>query len=143
MSRSQTVSSDPSLGSYRNYITGYMLSLVLTGASFFLVQRHFWSGHFIFSDNYMLTALIFLSVTQLFVQLIFFLHLDKDSDRRWNLTVLAFAATVVITIVFGTLWIMKSIDSRQPGYSKTHDGQKLKSPQKIDEYIIKNEGIKK
>jgi cytochrome o ubiquinol oxidase operon protein cyoD len=64
----------------------------------------------------------------LLVQLIFFLHLGRGSNVRWNILVLSFASLVVIIIVTGSLWIMNNLDYHMGG----HD---------MDTYIIKDEGI--
>lgn len=134
---------DSSRGSFWGYVTGFGLSLALTGVSFYLVQRHAKNQHSSPSDDFILIALAVLAITQLLVQLVFFLHLDRESKPRWNFTVLTFAATVVVILVFGSVWIMNSLNSRHPGYGQTHDGHELKSPQQTEQYIIDDEGIKR
>lgn len=134
---------ESSLGSFWGYLAGFCLSLILTGVSFYLVHRHAESQRLSPSDDFILIALAVLAVTQLFVQLIFFLHLDRESKPRWNFTVLSFAATVVFILVFGSIWIMNSLGSSHPGYGHTRDGHELKSPQQTEQYIIDSEGIKK
>ncbi len=134
---------ESSTGSIWGYIAGFGLSLMLTGVSFYLVHRHIDSRHISPSDDFMLIALMMLAVIQLFVQLIFFLHLDSESKPRWNASVLAFAATVVLILVLGSIWIMNSLDYNHPRNIKTHDGQELNTPQQTDDYIIEDEGIDK
>ena len=65
----------------------------------------------IFSGWTLVGALAALAVAQLMVQLVFFLHLGTESKPRWNLTVVLFALMVVVILVFGSLWIMKNINT--------------------------------
>ena len=94
---------DNGQGSVRAYVIGFALSLVLTLASYVIATKelaHGWG---------LIYALSVLAVTQLFVQLVFFLHVGRESKPRWNTTALLFAAMVVLIIVFGSLWIMKGL----------------------------------
>jgi len=56
-----------------------------------------------------------LAVIQMFVQLIFFLHLGKENKPRWNTLIFAFMLLVLLIVVLGTLWIMHSLDTRVMG----------------------------
>jgi cytochrome o ubiquinol oxidase operon protein cyoD len=105
------------------YITGFVLSVVLTIVAYLLVQRHVSSGHAAISHGVLVFMITSLALIQLMVQLVFFLHLDSESKPRWNLTVLLFAAMVLVIIVFGSLWIMNNLNYHQ----ETQD--------QIDKYI--------
>jgi cytochrome o ubiquinol oxidase operon protein cyoD len=104
-------------GSLRSYATGFVLSLVLTFAAYFLVVDHVLTG------NLLIAAIMGLAVAQLLVQLLFFLHLGRGSDSRWNLTVFAFMLLVLVIVVFGSLWIMNNLNYN------------MMSPQNMDEYM--------
>ena len=116
----------------RNYIAGYIFSLSLTLAAFLLVWRYVDSDRQMFSEGVLLAWIAALALVQLFAQLIFFLHLGRESKPRWNLAVLAFAATIVIILVFGSLWIMASLNYR---------GGHEMSPEQTETYIIEDEGF--
>lgn len=88
---------------HRAYLVGFGLSLLLTLAAYLSVNEGWADG---WSLTYLLSGL---AVTQLFVQLVCFLHLGRESRPHWNLQVLVFAAGVVVIIVFGSLWIMKNL----------------------------------
>jgi cytochrome o ubiquinol oxidase operon protein cyoD len=87
-------------GTYKSYIQGFVLSIVITTIAFALV------GFKVLSPIALCITVAVLAVVQLFVQLIFFLHLSTDSEARWNLVSAVFALIVVLIIVAGTLWIM-------------------------------------
>jgi cytochrome o ubiquinol oxidase operon protein cyoD len=114
---------DHSSGSLKSYSIGFGLSLVLTLMAYLSVTKHIASG---WGLIFVLTAL---ALVQLLVQLLFFLHLGRESKPRWNLQVMLFAAGVVFIIVFGSLWIMKNL--------QYNHSQSL-TPQEI----IKDEGLK-
>jgi len=129
-----------SSGSYAAYIAGFVISLSLTLAAYFLVKRHADSHHLVYSDTFLLIMVSALALTQLFAQLVFFLHLDRESKPWWNNTALAFAAIVVVILVAGSIWIMANLDYHH-GTEKTHDGHNLTDPEQVNNYIIRDEGI--
>jgi cytochrome o ubiquinol oxidase operon protein cyoD len=87
---------------------------MLTLTAYLMVLRHVNSYHTAISHDTLIFMLVGLALTQLLTQLIFFLHLDRESKPRWNMTVLLFAVTVVVIIVFGSLWIMDNLNYHQP-----------------------------
>ena len=111
-------------GSLRSYLVGFVLSLALTLTAYFLVVDHVLSG------AALLAAILVLAITQLVVQLIFFLHLARESHPRWNLTVFGFMLVVLVILVFGSLWIMKNLNYHTD-----------MTPEQTDEFIIQDEGV--
>jgi cytochrome o ubiquinol oxidase subunit IV len=113
------------LGTYKNYISGFGLSLILTLLAYSIVWWHVHSRHIAFSHRFIMSTIMVLALTQLLVQLIFFLHVGRESRPRWNLTVLIFAAGVVVILVGGSLWIMYNLNyhmqSHQTDQSIIHD----------------------
>lgn len=96
-------------GSIAGYVVGFGLSLMLTFVAFFLVA-HRNSKPDVFTHRFLMVSIVALAIVQLFVQLLFFLHLDRESKPRWNLMVAVFAATIVLILVLGTLWIMNNLN---------------------------------
>ncbi len=127
MSEQKTVVArhDTTHGSVRSYTIGFVLSLVLTLTAYLLVVND------VFSSWTLVGVLATLAITQLVVQLIYFLHLGRESRPRWNLTVMSFAVMVVVILVFGSLWIMKNLQ-----YNHTH----TMSPSDTTKFIIHDEG---
>lgn len=83
---------------------GFVLSIVLTLAAYFLVDKQLLKG---------LTLEIAISVIaliQVFCQLVFFLHLGEEPKPRWQLHLFFFMMGVIVIIVGGTLWIMHNLD---------------------------------
>lgn len=91
-------------GSYLSYTIGFILSIALTLAAYFLVVEKILTG------TQLMLAIVSLAVVQLLVQLVFFLHLGRESSPRWNQMVFWFAAGVVLIVVIGSIWIMENLD---------------------------------
>jgi cytochrome o ubiquinol oxidase operon protein cyoD len=110
-------------GTTRSYTIGFILSIVFTLAAYFSVTEH------IFSGNLLLAILFGLALIQFFIQLVFFLHLGKESKPRWNLTIFSFMILVVVMIVAGSIWIMKNLDYH------------MRTPAETDKTIMSDEAI--
>ncbi len=120
----QTIPPPPSgRGTSGSYVAGYILSLILTVTAFILVANQVFSGRFL------VLAIVELAIAQLLVQLLLFLHLDRESKPRWNLLAFLFAVLVVGILVFGSLWIMHNLNYH------------MSSPSEMDSNIIRDEGI--
>ncbi|WP_444896628.1 cytochrome o ubiquinol oxidase subunit IV [Microbulbifer sp. SSSA005] len=90
----------------RLYITGYILSIVLTLAAFAAVLT-------IGRENKSVLILVaLLGVAQLVVQLKYFLNVTTQRDRRDNLTLILFSSLILLIIVLGTVWIMGNLAVR-------------------------------
>jgi cytochrome o ubiquinol oxidase operon protein cyoD len=111
-------------GTLGTYVTGFVLSLLLTGTAYGLVWDHVHSRHEVFSHHFLMAAVLGLAVLQLLVQLVFFLHMSRESKPRWNVLVLLFATGVVLIVVLGSLWIMDHLNYRM-----------MSSPSEVNKYI--------
>ena len=49
-------------------------------------------------------------LAQFFTQLLFFLHLGRETKPRWKLLVFLFMTMIVAILVFGSLWIMYNLN---------------------------------
>ena len=86
------------------YITGFILSLLLTVTAFICVMNQVLTGRLL------VLTIVCLAIAQLLVQLVFFLHLANETKPRLNLLVFSFMLLVVGIIVGGSLWIMHNLD---------------------------------
>ncbi|MBS0623119.1 MAG: cytochrome o ubiquinol oxidase subunit IV [Verrucomicrobia bacterium] len=93
-------------GNFKEYITGFLLSLLLTFTAYFLVVEKLLVGWKLYS------ALALLGGIQAVVQLFLFLHLGKDVKPQWKLLIFCFMLMVLSIIVAGSLWIMYSLNER-------------------------------
>jgi len=95
-----------SRGSLKSYVTGFLLSVLLTGFAFALVV----GGEM--SRPAAIYGIFAAAVLQILVHLRYFLHLDRSSAARWNVLALLFTLLIMTLFVAGTLWIMHSLNYR-------------------------------
>jgi cytochrome o ubiquinol oxidase operon protein cyoD len=106
MSQAHIVSIGVSRGSLKSYLTGFVLSLILTAISFALVMRG------TLSPAATLAGIFSAGILQILVHLHYFLHLDTSSAARWNVVALIFTLLILTLFVGGTLWIMWTLNYR-------------------------------
>lgn len=117
-------------GNKKTYIIGFVLSVVLTLIAFAVVKTHINHQHQYPSDTFVMVSLLSLAVVQLFVQMVFFLHIRRGGKPRWNAWAFAFAVTVVAIVVIGSLWIMSNLNYRMM-YSPSQINQYLKEQDRL------------
>ncbi len=100
MSQAFIDSTGVSRGSLKSYLTGFVLSLILTAIPFALVM----SGTL--SSSVTLAAIFSAGIVQILVHLHYFLHLDASSAARWNVLALMLTLMIMTLFVGGTIWIM-------------------------------------
>jgi cytochrome o ubiquinol oxidase operon protein cyoD len=106
----------------KSYILGFLLSVALTLAAYFITAQHLLIG------GVLIFVIVSLGLIQLWVQLIFFLHLG-ESGSGWNLAVFLTTISLVLILVGGSLWIIHNLN-----YNHGH---------KTDQEIFQYEGIYK
>lgn len=92
------------------YLIGFVLCLILTAASFYVVTQPAWGAKNLY------LFLTGLAVAQLIIQVIFFLRVNAETPAsRWNLTAFIFTLLIIVLIVGGSLWIMYNLDYHMMG----------------------------
>ena len=82
------------------YLTGFVLAVALTIASFWVTRTDLIYG------PSLAVALLVLAVAQMGIHLVFFLHITTDPDNTNNVMALAFGILIVCLVVFGSIWVM-------------------------------------
>ncbi|MBE7184760.1 MAG: cytochrome o ubiquinol oxidase subunit IV [Methylobacterium mesophilicum] len=106
-------------GSFKSYMIGFALSVLLTAVPFWLVM-----GSPL--ENPKLTGFLVVgfAAVQIVVHMIFFLHMNTTSEGGWTFMAFVFTLIVVVITLSGTLWVMyhlntnmmpQMIDMEQPG----------------------------
>ncbi|MEW6351235.1 MAG: cytochrome o ubiquinol oxidase subunit IV [Thermodesulfobacteriota bacterium] len=106
MSQAPRDSTGAGMGSLKSYLTGFVLSLMLTAIPFALVMSGTWSSSAI------LAGIFSAGIVQILVHLYYFLHLDTSSAAHWNVLAMIFTVLIMVLFVGGTLWIMSSLHYR-------------------------------
>ena len=88
--------------SVKEYVTGFVLSVVLTAIPFWLVILAF-------------------AMVQVVVHMVYFLHMNPKSEGGWNLFALIFTAVLLVIVLAGTLWVMHNMNTHMmPGAHDMH-----------------------
>jgi|SRR5579885_1089639 len=111
-----------------SYSIGFLLSMIFTLLAYNLVFVHLNSHHRLISHPVLLVAILTLAMVQLFVQMIFFLHLGQESAPKWNLLFFISTFCAILAIVIGSIWIMDHLN-----YNMT--------PKQVNQYINDQSGF--
>ena len=89
--------------SVKSYMIGFVLSVILTAIPFGLVMDQ---GHYGMTAATVLAAILAFAVVQVFVHIVFFLHMDRSAEQRWNVLAFSFTILILVIVVAGSIWIM-------------------------------------
>jgi len=93
-------------GSLRGYLTGFVLSAVLTAIPFWLVM-----AHVLASPVYTALAVMVFAAAQIVVHMIYFLHMNTKSEGGWTILALIFTLVFVAVTLIGSLWVMYHLNA--------------------------------
>ncbi|WP_058911542.1 cytochrome o ubiquinol oxidase subunit IV [Entomohabitans teleogrylli] len=91
-------------GSVKTYMTGFILSIILTVIPFWMVMNG------TASQGAILGTVLVTAVVQILVHLVCFLHMNTSSEERWNLTAFIFTVLIIAILVVGSIWIMWNLN---------------------------------
>lgn len=92
-------------GNKKRFITGSVLSVLLTAIPFWLVM----SGGLHSGSATALTIFAF-AMVQIVVHVVYFLHVDPKSEGGWTLMATIFTAIIVVLTIVGSIWVMYHLD---------------------------------
>lgn len=93
-------------GTFKSYMTGFVLAAILTIIPFWLVM-----GEVLESSRTTALVLMALAIVQIVVHVIYFLHLDTKAESGWNMLAFIFTLVLVVITLSGSIWIMYHLDS--------------------------------
>ncbi len=93
-------------GSLKSYLTGFILSVILTTLAFGAVMSE------ALSHGATVVTIFTAAVLQILVHLHYFLHLNSSSEARWNVLAMVFTVLIMALFVGGSIWIMHNLNIR-------------------------------
>ncbi|MBB5393279.1 MULTISPECIES: cytochrome o ubiquinol oxidase subunit IV [unclassified Herbaspirillum] len=100
-------------GSMKDYVTGFVLAVILTAIPFWLVM-----GKKIESSSSMAMVLLAFAAVQIVVHIKYFLHMNGKSEGGWNMLAMIFTVVIVGITLAGSLWVMYHLNhNMMPGMS--------------------------
>ena len=99
-------------GSFKGYMIGFGLSVILTAIPFALVMTGALPTN--------ATAMIVMgaAAVQIVVHMIYFLHMNSKSEGGWTMMALIFTIVIVVICLAGSLWVMYHLNTNM---MPTHD----------------------
>ena len=91
---------------FKGYMTGFVLAVILTAIPFYVVMGK------VFSSS-VVTAGVILAIgaVQIVVHMIYFLHMSPKSENGWSMMALIFTIVMVVIALSGSLWVMNHLNS--------------------------------
>ena len=93
-------------GTLKEYLTGFILSVILTAIPFYLLM-----GDVSWSKTTIAFVVMAFAAVQMVVHMIYFLHMTPKSEDGWTLTSLVFTLILVVITLAGSLWVMYHMDN--------------------------------
>ena len=90
----------------REYITGFVLSVILTAIPFAMVM-----GKWIENAATMAYWILGLGAVQIVVHMAYFLHMNRKAEGGWTFMAFMFTVLMVVITLVGSLWVMFHLDT--------------------------------
>jgi cytochrome o ubiquinol oxidase operon protein cyoD len=98
-------------GTLTSYMIGFILSVILTAIPFYLVM----TGKLGSKEVTAITIMVF-AVVQIFVHMVYFLHMNAKAEGGWSILALMFTLIIVVIALSGSLWVMYHLNTNMmPG----------------------------
>ena len=91
-------------GTMKDYLTGFALSVILTAIPFWIVMADVFR-----SPVTAAVVIMVFGVAQIYVHMVYFLHMNARSEGGWTLLAAIFTIVVVVIALAGSLWIMSHL----------------------------------
>lgn len=93
-------------GSLRDYVIGFVLSVILTVIPFWLVM-----GEVLESRVWTVALIMIFGAIQIVVHMVYFLHMNRKSEGGWILSSLLFTGIIIVIALVGSLWVMHHLNT--------------------------------
>ena len=93
-------------GSMRDYVIGFVLSVILTVIPFWLVM-----GEVLESRVWTVALIMCFGAVQIVVHMVYFLHMNRKSEGGWILMSLLFTGIIIVIALVGSLWVMHHLEA--------------------------------
>ena len=93
-------------GTLKSYLTGFILSVILTAIPFWLVM-----GDVLDSKLFIAVLVLAFAAVQVVVHMIYFLHMNTRAEGGWSMTALIFTLILVAIMLCGSFWVMYHLNT--------------------------------
>jgi cytochrome o ubiquinol oxidase subunit IV len=89
---------------YGGYMTGFVLSVLLTAIPFWLVMAK------VLPASAAVPVVLGFAAVQMIVHMIYFLHMNAKVEGGWSMLALLFTALLVVILMAGSIWVMYNMN---------------------------------
>lgn len=111
---------EPEHGTLKGYLTGFVLAAILTVIPFWLVM-----GDVLDSTALTIVLVLALGGAQIFVHIVYFLHMNSASEGGWNLMSLLFTLVIFFITLAGALWVMYNMNANMMNVTPEHAQERI------------------
>ena len=90
-------------GSAKQYVIGFIISIVLTVIPFFMVMN---GG---FAKGLTVAVLVITMIAQVWVQLVWFLHMKREDSQKWQVMSFWYTFLTIAILFIGSVWILSEL----------------------------------
>ncbi|MDB5892585.1 MAG: cytochrome o ubiquinol oxidase subunit [Rhodoferax sp.] len=91
---------------FKGYMTGFVLAVILTVIPFWLVM-----GKVFEKPSTTALVILALAAVQIVVHMIYFLHMDTKVEAGWSMLALIFTIVLVVITLSGSIWVMYHLNA--------------------------------
>ncbi len=91
---------------YKGYLIGFLLSVVLTAIPFWLVM-----GKVLPSPRVTAFVILGFAAVQMIVHMVYFLHLNAKVEGGWSLLAMVFTVALVVIMLSGSIWVLYHLNT--------------------------------
>ncbi|HSI47263.1 MAG TPA: cytochrome o ubiquinol oxidase subunit IV [Ideonella sp.] len=92
--------------SFKGYLVGFLLSVVLTAIPFWLVM-----AKVLPSSGVTAAVILGFAAVQIVVHMVYFLHMNAKVEGGWSMLALIFTGAVVFIMLSGSIWVMYHLNT--------------------------------
>ena len=87
-------------GTFKSYMIGFVLSVILTAIPFWLVMTHQ------VAPGTTKFLIIGFAAVQFVVHMVYFLHMNSKSEGGWNMMAMLLTIILLFIVLTGSIWVM-------------------------------------
>lgn len=91
---------------YKGYLIGFILSVVLTAIPFWLVM-----GKALPSPRVTAFVILGFAAVQMIVHMVYFLHLNAKVEGGWSMLAMVFTVALVVIMLSGSIWVLYHLNT--------------------------------
>ncbi|MGC4061328.1 MAG: cytochrome o ubiquinol oxidase subunit IV [Aquabacterium sp.] len=91
---------------YKGYLIGFVLSVILTAIPFWLVM-----GKVMPSPQTTAFVILGFAAVQMVVHMVYFLHLNAKVEGGWSMLALIFTVAIVVIMLSGSIWVLYHLNT--------------------------------